>query len=295
MQISTVRVFVLVEGRDSDPYFYDNLCRSVCMATNVAYRIVRAEQIGLGGGKATLFQFFDYLRTVNSLLDNFAGKRTIAIFLVDKDLDDILHSKIFSDHVVYTRYYSIENYFFVHGDILGAACAAASLERAILEPEIGDPNAWPRRMAKLWKDWVTLCLFSLRHDLQVQSNYRRNESAINVPPLGNVDGNLLDDRKAELEAALGLGVRAFNRAYRCVERLVDRLYQTGRHDTVFKGKWYIRLLTLQTIAAAAATNRTFASHALSNAIASALRQSLNFEDPWADHLKTPLQQLLARP
>src|SRR6266496_6775444 len=87
MQLSSSTVFAFVEGRDSDPYFYDRVCSSVCSRTKIAYRIVRADQLSHDGGKAVLLQFFDYLRTVNSLIDTFTGKRTISIFYLDKDLD----------------------------------------------------------------------------------------------------------------------------------------------------------------------------------------------------------------
>jgi hypothetical protein len=290
MQISNPKVFVFVEGQDSDPYFYDRVSDSVCSAPHIAYRIVRAEQIGRGAGKNALLQFFYYLRTVNSLFDNFTGKRTISIFYLDKDLDDINRKKVFSDHVVYTEPYCVENYLFAHGDLINAACAAASLEREILEQSIGSPADWTQRMAGLWKEWLTLCLFASRHSLNVQSNYSRNESAINVPPNGPVSQRLLIERKADLEVAFGKSSAEFNGAFRCVERTVDRLYRVGKHDVIFKGKWYRRLLQLQ-IEQAAAT-QTFNAHALANSIVSALRQSLDFEQSWSARLRTPLQRLV---
>ena len=69
MQVSVTPLFVFVEGRDSDPFFYDGVCRSVCSPAQVAYRIVRGDELGSGGGKMVLLQFFDYLRTVNNTLE----------------------------------------------------------------------------------------------------------------------------------------------------------------------------------------------------------------------------------
>ncbi|MDM8561808.1 hypothetical protein QUF54_00460 [Candidatus Marithioploca araucensis] len=47
------RLFVFVEGKINDPYFYGKICRSVCQ--DVRYTIRQAEEIHTGGKSALKF------------------------------------------------------------------------------------------------------------------------------------------------------------------------------------------------------------------------------------------------
>src|SRR4051812_4442004 len=127
MQMSSTTVFVFVEGFDHDPYFYGRVCDPVLNTLELKYEIVAGWRLQDYGGKQVLLNFFQYLSTTNCLLSTFNGKRVLCLFFVDKDLDDILNEKIPSQHVVYTRYYSVENYLFVHGDLIDASASASSL------------------------------------------------------------------------------------------------------------------------------------------------------------------------
>jgi hypothetical protein len=290
MQMSAVQLFVFVEGQESDPYFYDRLCSNTLLSPAVTYRIIRADLIANSGGKQALLSFFGYLRTVNSLLDSFKGKRTGSIFYLDKDLDDVFHSKVFSDHVAYTRYYHVENYLFVEGDILEAASSAASLDRATLAPTIGNPGTWGVRKATLWKDWVTLCLFVETFRVRSRCNYSRSDSGVNVSPETPTDTTLLSQCTQELER--NYRGADFVRDFRRVQRLVNRYYHRGKHDLIFKGKWYLRLL--QSDIENAMAGQTFSSHGLPNALLASLRTTLDFNGRWADHLKAPLMSIASR-
>jgi hypothetical protein len=94
MQMSPVKLFVFVEGKQNDPYFYGKLCDTVCKPRSVNYLLIKAEMYSTSGGKGSVLKYFHYLRTINSLVDNFQGKRTLSIFFVDKDLDGISAQKI---------------------------------------------------------------------------------------------------------------------------------------------------------------------------------------------------------
>ena len=287
MQISAVALFVFVEGQDSDPYFYDRLCASALGKLNATYRIVRADRIASTGGKQALVSFYDYLRTVSSLVDSFKGKRTGSLFYLDKDLDDLLHSKVFSDHIVYTRYYHVENYLFVEGDLHEGASSAASLDRGSLAPTLGDAADWRVRKATLWKDWVVLCLFAEVFEVPSRCRYGRSDSVVNVPPNAHTNIALYTDCKQELRMGYGRTEAEFNRDFSRIERTVDRYYRMGKHDFIFKGKWYLRLL--QSDIEDAMAGQAFSSHGLPNAIVASLRTTVDFAGAWADHLKRPLE------
>lgn len=292
MQISATSLFVFVEGQDSDPFFYDRLCESALKGSNVAYRVVRADRVGSSGGKQTLLTLYDYLRTVSSLLDSFKGKRTGCVLYLDKDLEDVFHTKIFSDHIVYTRYYHVENYLFVAGDILEGAAAAASLDEESIAPTIGNLADWRLRKATLWKDYVVLCLFSEVFEVHSRCHYKRMDSPINLTPGATTDPTQYAVCRQELRSGYAGTDADFNRDFSRVERMVDRYYRMGRHDLIFKGKWYVR--HLQSDIEAAMIGQNFSSHGLPNAITAALRASIDFDGEWATHLKAPLRSVADR-
>lgn len=288
MQMSGRALFAFVEGRETDPYFFDRLCSAVCHET-VAYEITRANRLAEGGGKETLLGFFHYLRTAGSLRDDFKGKRTVAVFFLDKDVDDLLHKKVISEHIIYTCYYTVENYLFVEGDLVGAVSSAAALEEATVRAAVGNPLDWRRRRAQLWRDWVVLCFFAHKHGIPSQCTYRRAISTINMPVDAEPDQAVIATRRAELEAAAAWPPERFARAFAAAERLVDALFRNGRHDLIFKGKWYAPLMQADV---ARAAGDDFKPTAFVNSLLAALRQTLDFNAPWSEHLRTPLQNLL---
>src|SRR5258708_1966077 len=130
MQISRKQLFAFVGGKNSDRYFYGRLCSAVCNPLNVGYEEVVASRLPKGGsgGKMVLVGFFKYLRRTRYLRTELQGKRTTAVFFLDKDIDDLLGRLLRSDHCIYTEHYHVENYFLKEADIANAVAAAGSLE-----------------------------------------------------------------------------------------------------------------------------------------------------------------------
>jgi hypothetical protein len=130
MQMSSRPLFVFVEGKRTDPHFYGEICGSVCRTSEISYRICRSRELANGhGGKQTLISFFEYLRRKCALVHAFKGKSTGVLFFLDKDVDDLLRTQRRSPHVVYTRYYDVENHIFREADLIRAAAASASLDQ----------------------------------------------------------------------------------------------------------------------------------------------------------------------
>src|ERR1019366_5882509 len=133
MQMSSRSLFVFVEGTKVDRYFYSRICGQVCSKKDVGYQAVAAAELdGSGGGKSRLLNFFKVLDGSGSLVSNFKGKKTTAIFFLDKDIDDILGRKVASPHVVYTPTYDVEALIFQQGELIGPAAAMASMDPAEL-------------------------------------------------------------------------------------------------------------------------------------------------------------------
>lgn len=290
MQISRYQVFVFVEGKITDPYFYGNICGSICQPAGISYEICRSQELSRDrGGKQVLISFFEYLRRKSALVHIFKGKSTGVVFFLDKDVDDFLRTQRRSEHIVYTLYYDVENHIFVEGDLVEAVAASASMDCQEVRACLGDCDHWRREVAEQWKQWVKLCLFVAKKKINCECNYRV-ASRINDPLHGPVDQTAYSRHLRNIESKLGLTSKQFGRAFRRVSRLVDDLYAQGEYDRIFKGKWYALLL--------AATirdgigNRPIHSAGLQTRLRSNAAMTLDFEKPWADHFKEPVRNLI---
>lgn len=291
MQMSESQIFAFVEGK-TDPYFYSKICESVCIPVGVSYEVCRAQELpGAAGGKEAVLSFFQYLRRRSSLLDDFKGKRTGTVFFLDKDVDDLMRIQKRSAHLVYTEFYDAENYIFKYGDLVEALAAASCVDRMWLRNKIIDSEAWRKDLSKLWKDWVTLCLFAKLKKIRSATNYS-STSQINNPLHAPVDMAEYQQYLARFQLLAGLTNLQFTRAFRRVSKVVSRLYDDDEFDRVFKGKWYASLLdsAIRNIAGARPIN----SKGLSNRIVQVLSITLDFEEEWSEHFKQPLRDIMAR-
>ena len=292
MQMSRARAFVFVEGKTNDPYFYGKFCESVFHPTGIIYQIVRAQELPGGtGGKQSLDNFFLFLRRRKELISNFKGKTTGTVFFFDKDVDDLLRKQRRSGHVVYTQHYDIENHLFAEGDLGEAGAAASSLDGYSMKTGLGNYENWRRRAAEAWKEWVKLCLFARKKNINCECTYSLS-SRINNPLYGPVDPTAHAFHLNILKAGSGLSDQQFSEAFRRVSRLVDELYARGDHDRVFKGKWYSSFLDAEIRSIAGA--RPINSNGLVNRLISAIALTVDYNRPWAENFKEPLRNLSRR-
>lgn len=84
----------------------------------------------------------------------------------------------------------------------------------------------------------------------------------------------------------------FKRAVGAVGGMVTARYRRGEHEKVFNGKWYVAVMQCQIERIAG--DRPYNSHGLSNRIMGALASNVDFSQPWADHFRSPLRNLIAR-
>jgi hypothetical protein len=286
MQMSRKQLFVFVEGTETDQYFYGEICSSILIAINVTFELVASARLQGGGGKQIALAMYEFLDANGSLLDDFQGKRTGAFFFLDKDADDVLKRNVASAHICFTESYDVENYVFRHGDIIRGAAAAASLPRGSIAGQIADVGTWAARAARLWKVWVTLCLFSHKHGVNNPARYSHS-STVNIPANSAADPARVTDALAALERASGFAPDVFRRRLRAIVRFVDRLYQLNRQDVIFKGKWYSSILQAEVISAAA--GNPFNGGGLNRRLAPVITATLDFEQPWAAYLKQTLR------
>jgi hypothetical protein len=293
MQMSSHQIFVFVEGKINDPYFYGEICRAVInQSSGIRYTIRQAKEIpGSTGGKPALIAFFLYLKQNSALLDNFKGKKTGIIFFLDKDVDDLLRKQRRSEHVVYTQYYDVENHIFVEGNLSKAAAVAASMDYQKIITGIGDHKKWRYQVAEKWKEWVKFCLFARKKNLGCECTYS-NPSKINTKLYELLDSTAYAQYLNLLENRSGLSSVQFKNAFKRVSKQVDDLYKAGEHDRIFKGKWYAGFLEAKITNIAG--NTPFNSKTLANRLITAITMTLDFEAPWAEHFREPLKNLMKK-
>ena len=292
LQIHDRHVFAFVEGNYNDSFFFGNICESVCKSRNLSYQILRAEELPVqAGGKEALVQFYKIARSRKSLIIHFTRKSSVLIFFLDKDVDDILRKMCRSDHVIYTRYYDIENHLFLNANFERAVAATCSRDETEIRSLPLFQNNWCHNAAVRWKEWVTLCLICMIKGIAL-ANYRNNSSSVNIPRNGPVDPNAFEDMKNRIISALGCSDEEFDDEYSKVAARVDKIYRQGRQDIIFKGKWYPSLLENDLVDYYSPGGiRVFG---IKRAICKTLAATLDFSDQWAKHFTDKIEKVLEK-
>jgi len=284
MQMTTVQLIAFVEGEDYDEYFYSKICQT----TDVKYQVRRAREIPLNsaGGKRSLILWFKYLEEHLALFINSSEQKQVSVFFLDKDVDDILGKMIESQHIVYTEYYCIENYIFVEGDLNKVAAIIAS--RDPQKPIIGDCAKWRQEVAKQWKTWVKLCLFS-RMNGKCECNYGSLPEK-NKPLYEMLKDDIYSQYKEIVKVSSKLTENKFNKSFSDICKKVDELYAIGKHDSVFKGKWYAGFFEVTIEQKVGKLGNKTVHKSYSQTIIS----TLDFSAKWTKHFKKPLKSLIGK-
>lgn len=239
LQMSDYDIFVFVEGKDIDPFFYSRLCSTALSEDNVSFKVRNSENIPeCSAGKKGLLDLFNFLNNTSRLFSEHKGKKTGIIFFLDKDIDDLINMRIDSEHVVYTYYYDVENHIVEHGDLIYGCAVAASMNPQDVSEHIGDSKEWLRNTAYKWIEWVKFCVFSKMSNLDsCPYNYGR-PSPFNNQSTGDINQIEYQKCLAKIKSDSGLSDSEFLIEFNRVSKIVENFYQQGEHGRVFKGKWY---------------------------------------------------------
>lgn len=291
MQMSTAQLFVFVEG-PSDRNFYNSIIDLLVTNAGIKCNLIVAKELpSKTGGKPGLLDFFEFLKQNSALIDDFKGKKTASMFYLDKDVDDYLGQQKQSDHVVYTQYYCWENYLYVHGDLIKAVAAAASLDNPSIRARLATNNQiWRRQVAENCKEWVKFCFFTQKRGLKCICNYGVRSSQINNGPYASVDATKRAVHLTVLQRASGLTTIGFKRVFGQISREIDELYNDENYDLVFKGSWYVSFLAQDV--EMIASGRTYNKNGLPDRLISCLQLTLDFTGSWTTHFAQPLEDLL---
>jgi len=290
MQMSATQLFVFVEGKQCDPYFFAGVC-SATLNQNVVYEICTSRQIPGGtGGKQALIAFFSFLRDRKSLISDLGGHRTGCLFFLDKDVDDLQGRRRRSRHVVYTQHYDVQNYVFEHGNLVTGASAAASIDPRKIEAQFFDASGWCRQTASLWRDWIALCLRMLEDGVPCEANYRVL-SPVQTRYCGPTDVSAHQALTRRLARRSGVPISELRQRIAMSLRKVDRYFAKGEHHRIFKGKWFAAILADNVDCIMAGD--PYDGNRLSGRLLSAIAATLDFSEAWTEHFKQPLRDICA--
>lgn len=293
MQMTSARLLAFVEGEEFDRYFYSGICQTI----TANYQIRRVQEVpnfdgknkSAAGGKKALISFFEHLKQKSKLFINDNEQKQISIFFLDKDVDDILGKIIISPHIIYTKYYCIENHIIAHGDLNKAATIIASYDMQY--QIIGNNIQWRQEVAKRWKEWVILCIFSIKYQLSCECTYKTLPNR-NKPLYTSLSKDIYLFYENIVKEAIysQMTEEDFKNALDHIREKVNELYATGKHDFVFKGKWYAGFLEA-TIELVETKQSSKSSH---KSYFQTIIATLNFNDEWVDDFKNPIKQLFSK-
>ena len=279
LQMSRFLLIIFVEGKENDPYFFGKLCEAVCSSMKISYQVRLAHELPeRSGGKTALVKFYRFLRRSSSLVTELGQKRTGVIFFLDKDIDDLLHRKCRSEHVIYTEYFDVHNHIFRESDFHEGLASAASIDPVLVRSNSKFSGDWCSRAALRWKEWIKLCFFAQKYKVSSACNYRVT-SRINHPLNGPVDPTRQASIRSVLRSAFSGSIHEFDRAMSLVSKYIDRMFDKGHQDRVFKGKWYNTLAEMDI--REAFPGRSFAADGMAKRLSGTLSITIDFSAPWA--------------
>ena len=281
MQMSRYPLWIMAEG-PLDQCFYSNICEARSRQTHIPYKIALAHELpGFSGdGKEALLLIYKRLRRRDKLTSTFKGKKTVVLFFVDKDTDDLRRRMVRSEHVTYTEHYCVENYLFRFGDLVGAMASCALLDLQVAAKQIRGGNIqWARRAAENWRDWVTHCVLVTRLRIRNVPNYGPGRSLVHPGPYSAPD-TAKQSELARLMMRNGrLSSRELDAASRRAEAYVSSVYQKDEQDRIFNGKWYAKFIAED--ARRAAAPRRLRRMPREEVFARALILTLDFRGSWS--------------
>jgi hypothetical protein len=289
MQMTSAQLLAFVEGENFDEYFYAEICRTM----TDDYQIRRAREIPLSddnksaGGKKALISWFNYLKQHSALAMNSLEQEKVFVFFLDKDIDDIIKEIIKSPHIIYTKYYCIENHIFTEGNLNKTAAIIASRDSQRMM--LGDSAKWRQEVAQQWKSWVKLCLFSRKYKLNCECNYGNLPKKSDNPLYEMLADDIYLQYKEIVKNSSKLTEKQFNQSFGSICKKVDDLYAKGEHDLIFKGKWYAGFFKMA-IERVIGTKPSDSDKSCFQITMS----TVDFNGKWAEHFKKPLKSLLKK-
>ena len=178
----------------------------------------------------------------------------------------------------------------MHGNLLIGAASAASVDPARLRAELCDAPRWCLYIARLWREWISLCLCVLEENISCEANYRV-VSRVQTRPCGSTDARRYATLTRDVARRCGLTTQVFRQRLSATARKVDKYFARDQHHRIFKGKWFATVLSddIDRIMA----GRPYNNSHLGSRLTSSIATTLDFTEPWADYFRTPIRDVIA--
>ncbi|MEV0576500.1 hypothetical protein [Streptomyces sp. NPDC050392] len=295
MQISQDSLFVVVEGKDLDARFYDQICASSGKIEAAGYQIWLAEQLkdddtgSSAGGKKAVLAHFDYFKAAGKLtVPTSSGKHSIA-FMVDRDNEDVSGGRRRSPHVVYTDMFDVEAEIFVHGSDEEALAGMLSLDSASATQLASDLDGWIADLANSWREWITLCTIAKAAGAGCDVGFGR-ESWLNKPKYGSVETAKLAAAENKVSTSTRHSAQDFNVISSRIKTRINIYYAKGDGRRLIKGKWLPSYLMHRVKAHFGTAPVSYKGAA--DAVSRAYLATCNFTEKWANYYSDRLEPLV---
>ena len=294
MQMSQDRLWIMVEGL-FDRAFYGRICEANKSTQQCSYKICLPRELPdfTGDGKKPLLSMYKYLSMHKLLTSKFRGEKTSVLFLLDKDVDDLTRRRIRSKYVIYTEYYSADNYVFRFGDLCAALSSWSLLDIRSIKRQIGeDAIRWTENAATNWRRWVEHCILVAFLGIKGVPTFRTAGSLIHDGPYGNIKTAELSCLANLVMQKSGLTREQFEATQEKIAAFVENVYRKGAHDKIFNGKWYRKFLAKD--AQLAAGGRQCCTRGSEEQLAQSLLVTLDYTSGWTDCFHRALDKAVLR-
>ena len=240
-------LFIVTEGHEVDPFFYDNIAR-VSSDANVrrvkTYAVSQINRRSAGDanapsqvGKSAVLAAFKAAKMSSSLrVENNSGKRSI-VFCVDRDLTDSHDVYEGENHFCVTRSRDVEAEIFQNSDAVGAIQHLLSIDRSDSIRIVKHMGKWQEFLAVAWREWILLSAVVIALPSAPSGVNWTEKSLINDGIYGPVDTERLVIFEEKVIAKLG-SKNQLRLARIGARRRVRQLQSLHGRSVVVKGKWY---------------------------------------------------------
>ena len=110
-------------------------------------------------------------------------------------------------------------------------------------------------------------------------------------PCGPTDARRYATLTRDVARRCGLTAQVFRQKLSATARKVDKHFARGQHHRIFKGKWFATVLSddIDRIMA----GRPYDNSRLGSRLTSSVTTTLDFTEPWADHFRNPIRNVIA--
>lgn len=286
-------LFIVTEGPNTDPYFYDRLART---SNDKRVRKVKTYTVGQitrkfdgspgAGGKRAVLDAYASTRANGGLTAVNSGGRRSIVFCVDRDVDRKHEAYEADMHFCVTTMRDVEAEVFLNSDRVAALQHMLSIDYADALQRARPMLGWVERLAVLWKEWILLGAVVANAPSSPPGDWAIH-SLVNVPAYGPVDADKLEIHEGRLQNTFG-SKRKYTGAKRDARVLLRERRSLGGLALFVKGKWLPGWVA-EVVGSTAAEKTQLKRDSLM-----AFSGALDYSGTWADSYRLKFDEAMSR-